>query len=269
MARALISGATGVLGKAFCRAVARRGDDLFMTARSGQKLAALKAELEGEFPDISVDFCPCDLASDEEFARLFAAAEKYSFAYLYNVAGADIQQPFINYDDGQLRFQIRSTFEGAVRLISFAVSHRAKSLKVLNISSVSGILPMPYFAVYSSCKRALTDISLSLAKEFKGSGVKIQAAVLGSVYTRPDVVEYIKSEGAWARLSAKSPEWVVDRCLKLQNKKKCRYVLGFCNKFTCFFNKIIPLKVRLAFVARRWKRTTKNAFFKENKDEQS
>ena len=41
-----ISGSTGGIGKAFCRLFAERGDKLFLTGRSEEKLAALKEELE-------------------------------------------------------------------------------------------------------------------------------------------------------------------------------------------------------------------------------
>ena len=40
----LVTGATGGLGKEFCRALIKT-DDLFLTGRSGEKLENLKAEL--------------------------------------------------------------------------------------------------------------------------------------------------------------------------------------------------------------------------------
>ena len=267
--RALVTGATGVLGTAFCFALAERGENLYITGRSGSRLEALKTQLTAQYPSIKVDFCACDLADDASVNRLFSEAEKYKIHSLYNVAGADIQQPFCEYGSRQITFQIRSTFEGAARITDFAIKHRAEKLKVLNVSSVCGILPMPYFALYSASKGALTSFSVALAKEMKGTGVKVQVVLPGAIYTRDDVKEYIKTQGVWGRLAAKQPEWVVKKCLALQNKRKVKTVLGFCNKVTCFFNKLLPESRRTGFVARRWKKTRKNAFFTEENNEQS
>lgn len=269
MEYALVTGATGVLGGAFCRALAAQGRNLFLTGRSEEKLGALKAQLTAEYASANIIYCPCDLSSDAEREKLFSAAENLKFNALYNIAGADIQQAFEKYSERQIIFQIRSTFEGAVSLLRFALAHRGASLKVLNISSVSGMLPMPYFSVYSASKAALTSFSVAVNREYKNLGVKIQVALPGAIYTRPDVREYIKHQGAWGRLAAKSPEWVVKKCLKFQKKKKAKTVLGFCNKITAFFNSLLPLSLRLKFVERRWRKTSKNAFFKGEENEQS
>ncbi|MBP5686876.1 MAG: SDR family NAD(P)-dependent oxidoreductase, partial [Clostridia bacterium] len=45
MAYTFISGATGGIGRAFCFLCAKKGDDLYLTGRSEEKLAALKKEL--------------------------------------------------------------------------------------------------------------------------------------------------------------------------------------------------------------------------------
>ena len=54
----LVSGATGYLGRAFVFECAKAGAPLFLTGRSEENLAALRAELAQKFPRILVDtFC--------------------------------------------------------------------------------------------------------------------------------------------------------------------------------------------------------------------
>ena len=46
MTYTLITGATGGLGKAYTHACAKRGENLFLTARNAEKLERLKAEIQ-------------------------------------------------------------------------------------------------------------------------------------------------------------------------------------------------------------------------------
>ena len=54
MSLVLISGATGGIGKAFTKELASRGENLFLTGRSQEKLAELKSEIEKEYSNIGV-----------------------------------------------------------------------------------------------------------------------------------------------------------------------------------------------------------------------
>ena len=89
---------------------------------------------------------------------------------LVNAAGADIQKPFEAYTQEKITFQCRANFEAAVDMCHFAVSNAQTGLEIVNISSVSGIYPMPYFAIYSATKSALTSFSIALREEVKGKG---------------------------------------------------------------------------------------------------
>ena len=68
---ALITGATGGLGKAFVYALAKRGYALVLTGRSEDKLLALKEEL-----NVPVIVCPADLSKADERTALFEEIEK-------------------------------------------------------------------------------------------------------------------------------------------------------------------------------------------------
>ena len=61
-------------------------------------------------------------------------------------------------------------FEAAVSLSRFAIENKAETLRIVNVSSVSGIYPMPYFAIYSATKAALTSFSVALREEVKKTG---------------------------------------------------------------------------------------------------
>lgn len=260
MEYALVTGATGVLGTEFCFELARRGFNLFMTGRDYNKLTSLKNSLIQEYPGVNCSIFAADLTDDEQRGALFESAKQYSFGMLINVAGADIQKPFENYGQDKIIFQTRINFEAAVSLCAFALKHRAKDLKIINICSVCGLQPMPYFALYSATKGALIDFSIALATELKNKNATVTAVIPGSIYTREDVKEYINSLGFWARRSAKTPKYVVEHSLKAAQKGKTKVIVGGLNKLICALSRLVPQKVKLRYVAKSRSGIQKDAF---------
>ena len=256
-----ISGATGGIGKAFACACAKE-NNLFLTGRSAEKLSLLKEELVGRFPHCRIDFFACDLASESSRAEMFSYIESrgYLFSGLYNVAGADIQKAFEKYTQEKIVFQCRVNFEAALSLTHFVLRHRAPQMEIITVSSLSGVYPMPYFAEYSATKAALTSFFSSLHVEMKGKGVKVTVVEPGGVYTRPDVCKDIAGQGLWGKLSAKTPEYIARKSLAAVKRNKRLIRPGFWNKFIAVVPKILPLSVRMRFIAHRWSRQEKDAF---------
>ena len=120
--------------------------------------------------------------------------------------------------------------------------------------------PMPYFAVYSASKAALTSFFSSLRLELKGEGVKVTVAEPGGIYTRPDICENIKGQGLWGKLSAKSPEYIVRKCLATVKRHRRLIRPGFGNKFIATVPRLLPLSLRMRFIAGRWGKIEKDAF---------
>ena len=236
-----ISGATGGVGRAFAFACAKEGA-LFLTGRSGEKLSALQAEILQKFPDCRIECFAADLTDENSRRAMYAHIEEagLTFRRLINVAGADIQKAFEKYTDEKLVFQCR--------------------VEIVNISSISGVYPMPYFAVYSATKAALSSFSSSLRLELKREGVKVTAIEPGGIYTRPDVCKDIEGQGLWGKLSAKKPEYIARKSLAAvkKNRRVCRP--GFWNKFIACVPRVLPLSLRMRFIARRWSKLEKDAF---------
>ena len=256
-----ISGATGGIGRAFAFACAADGN-LFLTGRSAEKLDLLRAEIQAEYPACAVEAFPCDLTDLSSRGRLYAyvAERGLIFSRLCNVAGVDIQKAFEKYTEEKIAFQCRVNLEGTLSVTRFVLSRRAPSLEIVTIGSISGVYPMPYFAIYSATKSALASFFSSLRLELKGQNVRITTIEPGGVYTRPDIVKDIEGQGLWGRLSAKSPAYIAKKSLKAakKNKRICRP--GFWNKFVAAVPRILPLGVRMRFIARRWKKLEKDAF---------
>ena len=70
--RVAVCGATGGIGEALCRHLARLGAQLWLCCRSEAKAQALIAALRADYPDLAATFVPLDL---EDAASVNAAAE--------------------------------------------------------------------------------------------------------------------------------------------------------------------------------------------------
>ena len=259
---ALITGATGGLGKAFVYALAKRGDALFLTARNEEKLQALQAELVEKYPQCKIVIFAADLAKEADRYALNEKliAENTVLHLLVNVAGADVQKAFTEYTQEKITMQCRVNFEAAVSTCRMAIERKAERLQIINISSVSGIYPMPYFAIYSAAKSALTSFSVSLREEMKGKGVSVTAVLPGAMPTREDIQTQIKGQGLWGKLAAKSPQWVAEYSLKAVKRNKRKVIPGFWNKAMRVATAWMPLSWKLRFVAKRWSKISKDAF---------
>ena len=258
---ALITGATGGLGTAFVHTLAEEGYALLLTGRSAEKLSALQAEIQNAY-GVEVRVYPANL--DDETSRMAMQrqiqADGYKIDMLVNVAGADIQKGLAQYTQEKVAFQCRVNFEAALSLSRAAIELKGETLEIINISSVSGIYPMPYFAIYSATKGALTSFSMSLREEMKGKNIRVTAVLPGAMPTREDIKEQIKGQGLWGKMAAKSPSFVARKSLVAVAKNKKKYIPGFWNKVMNCTTKLIPLSLKMKFIAKRWSKISKDAF---------
>ncbi len=261
MAYTFITGATGGIGRAFVTSCAKKGYPLFVVGRTQGKISALKAQI-ASISSVDVQGFVCDLANERSRRKMLAFIEEkgITFDRIINVAGVDTQKKFCDYTEEKLLNQIRVNVESTISLTHAILKHRAEKVEIITISSMSGISPMPYYAVYSATKAMLTNIFKALHYELKDENVKVTTVIPGGVYTRPDIVEQIKGEGLWGKLSAKTPEFVAEKSLKAVKRNKLKYIPGFFNKLLNFIMAIAPKRLVLKFIARRWKNQSKDAF---------
>ncbi|MBQ3234865.1 MAG: SDR family NAD(P)-dependent oxidoreductase [Clostridia bacterium] len=258
----LVTGACGGIGKALCRELALKGENLILFGRNEEKLNALKDELLGVNPSILIILRAVDLSSEVEVqnACSFLKEQSVSISAFYYVSGIDTRKAFVKYDSDKIIRQARVNFESAVTLSKFCLDNRAGELKMLIVSSACGLTPMPYFSLYSATKSALVYFFKGLKTELKGERVKITIVCPGSVPTREDIIEDIKAQGVQGRLSKKSPEYVVKKSLKALDRNKTVFIPGAYNRLVAFISKITPYSIKSRVIAKKFKNKEKDAF---------
>ena len=119
---------------------------------------------------------------------------------------------------------------------------------------------MPYFAIYSATKAALTSFSVSLREELKGKNIAVSAILPGAMPTREDIKAQIKGQGLWGKLAVKSPQSVAEYSLKAVQKNKAKVIVGFWNKLMRFSTALLPQGLKLKWIAKRWSKISKDSF---------
>jgi 3-oxoacyl-[acyl-carrier protein] reductase len=181
---ALITGATGGLGGAIARALHRQGATVAISGRQLDKLEGLAAELGSR-----VAVCPCDLARKEEVAKLVdtTIAKLGRLDILVNNAGLTRDNLFMVMKDEQwdevIAVNLTSTFM-LMRAAARAMM-RAKTGygRIINISSISGIMGNPGQGNYAAAKAGMIGMSKSLAREVASRGITVNCIAPGFIKT--------------------------------------------------------------------------------------
>ena len=258
----IITGATGGLGKAFSYKMAEKGENLILVGRTMEKLNNLKTDILDKFKGVDIKLFTCDLTDKVSRQKLFNDIKDLNLQItkLINVAGVDTQMAFENYTQEKLLFQIKVNLEATISITKYVLDLKNGQLDILTVSSLCGVTPMPYFAVYSATKSALINFFDAIRYELKGKDVKISTLMPGSIPTRQDIIEDIKKQGLTGKLSSKSPNYVVKVALKQLEKNKRHIVPGFYNKIVYFFSKITPYSLQSKIIAKKFSIKQKDAF---------
>jgi uncharacterized protein len=186
--RALVTGASAGIGRAFADRLARDHFELVLVARSAERLEELAAELRAR-SGVEVTVWPADLTDAPDLARLADAVAERPPDLLVNNAGFGTVGPFAELDpEGELR-EIKLNVVAVVRLTRAVLpgmierGHGA----IVNVSSMAGLSPGPYTATYAATKAYVTSFSEALFEELRDSGVKVQALLPG--FTRTEFQE--------------------------------------------------------------------------------
>ena len=182
----LITGASAGIGEAFARVLAPRGDRLILTARREDRLRALADELKQKHGTESV-VIPLDLGANGGAAQLFAETEQRGLPVdlLINNAGFGKYGEFIDHPAEVHAQMIQLNVTVVVELSRLYLTRMRARKKggIINVASVAGFPPTPYFTVYGATKAFVISFSQALAVEVKAYGVRVCALCPGSTAT--------------------------------------------------------------------------------------
>jgi NAD(P)-dependent dehydrogenase (short-subunit alcohol dehydrogenase family) len=164
---ALVTGASSGIGEAAAQALVDAGFTVYGTSRK----AAAGDERGG------VAFLPLDVTDDESVAAAVRAVLDRSgrIDVLVNNAGFGVAGAAEESSIEQARAVFDTNVFGAMRMTRAVLPHmRAQgSGRIINVSSVVGLIPVPFMALYAASKHAIEGYSESLDHEVREHGVRV------------------------------------------------------------------------------------------------
>jgi len=187
--RALVTGASTGLGRAFARRLAADGHDVVLVARRRDALEAVAKECTEEH-GVASSVVPADLSSEEGIRAVEQVVrEDPSLVVLVNNAGFGTEGPFAELDADTEGRMVRCNAEALLRLTHAALEGMLRRDRgaVVNVSSGMAFVPAPYYATYGATKAFVNHLTEALAEELRGSRVLVQALCPG--FTRTEFQE--------------------------------------------------------------------------------
>jgi NAD(P)-dependent dehydrogenase (short-subunit alcohol dehydrogenase family) len=161
----LITGATSGLGKACAEYLAEQGLTVYGTGRRAMPETGRVKHLQMDVTD----------PESVKQAVEKIVAEQGHLDVVVNNAGMGIGGAAELATEEEIRLQMRTNFMGTVHVCSAALPYlRANgSGTIVNISSIGGVMGLPFQAFYSASKFAIEGYSEALSLEVKPFNIKI------------------------------------------------------------------------------------------------
>lgn len=244
-----ITGGTKGIGLAIARQLSTAGHTVYGTSRNPQQTAAQ-----------GIHLLPLDVTDDQAVTqtvrRIIDEAGKIDI--LINNAGYDLYGTAEDTTMEELHAQMDTNFYGAVRVIQAVLPHMRsqRSGKIINISSIGGLMSLPLNSAYAASKYALEGYSESLRYEMLPFDVYVSLVEPGQVWTETlpnafptterktifDVdaaAEKSRQRGANTKLK---PEHVATTVSKVvaSSRPKLRYAVGSQVPFVVALKRYLP-----------------------------
>ena len=248
---AIVTGASGGIGEATARALQAAGYRVFGTYRRPPPATRLAG----------VEYVACDVTGDEAVqtavGQVLAKAGRVDL--LVNNAGVGL---IAGAEESSLE-QAKSLFDvnlfGVFRMTKAVLPtmRQQGSGRIVNISSVMGLIPAPFMALYAASKHALEGYSESLDHEIRATGVRVvlvepaytRTSFEGNVYQADQQLDFYQSARTNAEgvlrdemKTADTPELVANAVVKAATEvnPNRRYAAGRMARQVSLLRRFVP-----------------------------
>ncbi len=236
--RAIVTGASGGIGRAVAAALAAAGAKVALAARSADKLGAVAAEIGG----LAV---PTDVTDPSQREHLIKTTITTfgGLDLLVNVAGVGSWGHFATSTEAINREILEVNFFAPAELIRLAVPHLTSGHQpaICNLTSMCGRRGMPAWPEYSASKFALVGLTEALRGEMARYEIDVVMIVPG--LTKSDLNRHLLRNDGKADIpydKGMTPEYVAERTVDAIRRGTRELVLGREAKKILLLNRLAP-----------------------------
>ena len=240
---AVITGASAGLGALFARDLAKKGYDLVIAARRLERLEELAKSIE-EDSGVTVHPVRADLSTPEGTQHLMERVDALdgTFEVLINNAGFGMLGHFEEMDIHRVLQMLDLNIRALVELTHAAINRmkvHGQRAYVMNVGSLAGHEPMPYFSAYAATKAFVRNFSEAVALELKDTRVTITCLEPGGTHTEFTDTAGMELKGAAGATMMRASD-VVTIGLKAMFRGRTRVVAGLANQAAAAAMTVVP-----------------------------
>lgn len=228
---AIVTGASRGIGEAIARKFCQEGASVMLCSRSAESVAAIAESLSSDGGDAKSTQADISNKADVEALVGLTLQEFTRVDILVNNAGITRDTLFMRMKDEDWDAVIQTNLTGTTYCMR-AVTRpmmRQRSGRIINISSVVGVVGNAGQANYAASKAGMIGLTKSVAKEVGSRGITVNAITPGFITT--DMTEKISEADQQKMLemipagSLGTPEDVAETALFLASDA-ARYITG-------------------------------------------
>jgi NAD(P)-dependent dehydrogenase (short-subunit alcohol dehydrogenase family) len=192
----LITGGSRGLGLAMAEEFARHGAKLVICARDAQELQRAEAILAKTGAEVLA--LRCDLTERSEVLNMVKQATIHfgRIDILVNNAGVISAGPLktLSIEDFEMSMNniYWTTFNATMAVLPQMIERR--NGRIVNISSIGGLVSVPHLLTYASAKFAVTGLSEGLRAELAKEGIKVTTVAPGLMRTGSHINTIMKGD---------------------------------------------------------------------------
>ncbi len=183
---ALVTGGARGIGRAICIALAKEGANV-VTCYAHSADGAMETVKKCEELGVKASAIKADVANNEEVAAMMAEVKSAygSIDILVNNAGITKDNLILKMNEADFDAVIDTNLKGAFLCMQNVskIMLKQRSGKIINISSVVGVMGNAGQANYAASKAGLIGMTKSVAKELGARGITVNAVAPGFIET--------------------------------------------------------------------------------------
>ncbi len=256
----LVTGGAGGIGREFCKLFNNDGYRIVVFSLQQDELDQLGKDLKDQRSEVDYHGVQMDLSEPDAAERILEWLDQKSIELdvLVNNVGFGMMGEHVEQDSKKLE-RMLTLNNILLTKLCMLVGNRMKARgtgQIMNIGSLAGFCPMPFFAAYSASKAFVINFSASLHEELKPYAVEVTCfcpTTTRTAFLDTAQSKHQSSTGITKFVSAQidTPEEVAIAGYKALNEKKVFALPSLAITLQSIWIRTMPLRYMASFVHKK------------------